>query len=1163
MLKKITSIAYMAMFSLATFAADGDYLKFDEYFRTLPTEIGKGVVTTLNYNGNWVAFKQAPGSGISGTWAKFNNPWGGNGRVYLECVGEGEYIMAGQGRYVMDFGEDNRSLTSATGARQNALHFRAVPATRLDSIGQEEVIPGEFHFETMDGRYWIQADGDGNNMIYRTAKQQTTIETDEDGNTTESVTDVDDKSTWKIGTWQGVGFARSDVKPWNGHPGGGNYIKKCDDGYYYGTLCLPFPITIPNLNDSIAKFFPGTDEEIPNFSTSLVNAWLLDGYGDEIEVTPLEGGDIVPAGKCFLVRATTSTTDFLIAPNEAYVDKPDEGQLFQGYYTEMPDFEVFYLTVDEGYPKFKKGIMYDDLTHPEMVQSGERADQRAVNQGYIAIFTGENDEGVVEYRFDFEANTLTPYDDIDWARTAQFKFKAWVADGNTGGDFQIPADRVQEFQDKLDNVDPGMHEDDYNALLAEFQAAVWQPEVHIGAIKRARSTNYLGDRHQGGNDEGLHSNFGTPNGSNGRVYFKKVGDFKYTLAINGQYVQAPVLNEDGEAKDEEGNNIYPTFGDEPVAFDVTIGSTPGQFALSVDGIALNDADKVQATSLYDKDGNVKTGGIFYQINHNYDNFILGSVSYQFEDFKYQTICVPFTVTADTDNDPDAQLYKLVYTDDDDIEMIRVDVLEAGYPGLYSGTKDVRLLIDPETTDYALKPVIDFDNPLVGVFTQVPAEGEVQNMHILGISTLTEIVGEDEDAQYVTTTKLALVPGNVEINKCYWEGGANADDVPIIMPEKDWGRAAERELAGYLSESAVGGAFQVAADKADALRMKLAMVQNEQQFNDLLAEIIAAVEQPEQLYSALKSGTQYMGDRRDGGRLGMYSNFATPNGANGRAYLQKVADGKYYLGFNGRYVQAPFDGMQPDLATEPVEFDVNIVKPGTITISKDGIYLHSGNTLVGSAADDAGAQWTVDNGFNNRMRVTTDIQAGDLRFSTVCVPFTIKPNKANDEFAALYTVSGDMEMLTLTEVAELPAGVPGVAASSKNDHDYVIVGGFVTAPVEENTPLKGILNATYHPDENLSIMVDNPCYLTVSAEDPSLLCMMSYGGSFDLNKCYINDETWAVVEIPFAHTPSQTQGIFEVTSAPRTVKGSVYNLSGQKVSGSFRGIVIVDGKKTIR
>lgn len=1169
MIKKITSFALMAMLSATAFAADGDDQKFDSYFRTLPTEAGKGVVTSLRYNGNWVGYKKAPGSGISGTWAKFNNPWGGNGRCWLECVGNGEYILAGQGCYLMDFDENNRSITSTTGARQNALRFKAIPATETDSLGQETVVPGKFHFMTTDGRFWIQADGDGNNMIYREPVQKTVVEVDDDGNETVTIEDIDDKSTWEIGTWQGVGFARLDVKPWNGHPGGGGNIKKCDDGYYYGILCLPFAVEVPNLVDSIANFFPGTDQVIPNFKSRLVNVWQLGGFGDNIEVTPLEGGAVIPGGTCIMVRATEPESDFLIATNSEYIDKPDNSDnLFQGYYTEMPDYEVFYLTVDEGYPKFKKGIMYDDISHPELVVPGERADQRAVNTGYIAIFAGENDEDVVEYRFDFEQNTLTPYDDIDWARTAQFKLKNWLTDANTGGDFQIPKERVAEMQEILDNVDPGMHEDDYNDLVAQFKAAVSQPDIHIGAIKRVRSTNYMGDRHQGGDAEGLHSNFGTPNGANGRAYFKRVGPLKYILGFNGQYVQAPVLNEDGEAKDDEGNALYIGMGDEPVTFDVVIGDTPGQFALAVDGIALNDADKIQATSLYDSKGALKTSGIYYQVNHDYDNFILGSVSYQFEEFKYQTVCVPFTVTADIDNDPDAQLYKLRYNDNDDIEMYRVDQLEAGEPGLYSGTKDVRLLIDPETTAFALRPVTDVDNPLVGIFTRIPADGEVQNMHVLGISTNTEIIGEDDDAQYVTTTALALVLGTPEINHCYWEGGANADDVPIVMPEKDWGRAAERDLAAYLSDDNVGQPFQVTADKADALRLQLAMVRTEQQYNNLLTQILAAVSQPETIYTALKSGTQYMGDRRDGGRLGMYSNFGTPNGANGRAYLSKVADGQYTLGFNGRYVQAPVDGMQPELATEPFVFDLTIVRPGTITLSHEGLYLHSGNTLVGSAANDGGAEWTLDKTYAGWVRVTTDVTCGDLRFGTVCVPYTIRPNTDKDPAAALYTVSGDLLHLTLNRVEELPAGVPAIAASSAGQHDFIVVGGFVTAPQQEGTPLTGILNASFHPYEDTALPQDNPYFLQPSAENPGQLCMMAWGSDFDINKCYINDQDAVAAyadELPFDRTPSQADGIDDITlhPSPSTQHPTPYTIAGQPVSASYRGLVIVDGRVQLR
>ena len=428
------------------------------------------------------------------------------------------------------------------------------------------------------------------------------------------------------------------------------------------------------------------------------------------------------------------------------------------------------------------------------------------------------------------------------------------------------------------------------------------------------------------------------------------------------------------------------------------------------------------------------------------------------------------------------------------------------------------------------------------------------MHTLGIITNTEIVGEDEDAQYVTTTVLGLIMGAADINQAFWEGGANSEDVPLVMPAVKWDRLAERQLGNFLAENNVGGAFQIPADMVDGFKLKIAQVKNEDDFNALREEMIASVAKPETFYGALKN-SQFMGDRNQtDGTKGLYTNFNTPNGANGRAYLKKVDDNHYQLGFNGMYVQAPETGFQVAKGTEPVDFELTVVEPGKIAFSVDGVYLVAATTLQGGALGD-NAYWTIDKAYNNIIRADVKYVVGDLRFGALTMPYAVKADKELDEYANLYTVAYNGETLEMTKVDELPAGQAGIVAGSKSPVVLQIVGGFVGEPVApgEGNALNGILSE--NPGD---YDYDNPLFLNVNAEGE---LVMDYNNWYDINQAFFNAPI-DVIEVKFANVPKQADGISNVVISAKNA-GVAYSISGQKVTNNYRGLIIVDGRKVVR
>ena len=1177
MKRRITSVALTAMLGLsATVAQNG---QFDPYFTTLPTETGKGVVTSLNYyNGgdNWTGFLGIPGAGTTmgkTTWGRFNNPWGGNGRVWIECVDAENslYVLAAQGHYLQDVTDNGDgtgvSVTGEVGDKANAMKFRIRLKTEEEGVVTANEHP-EYEFMTADGKWLLQGvNNRTNNLCFIST---TTV----DAETGEEVPYVETGS-WQIGTWQGVGFARLDVKPWDGPSSGGGVL--CADGYYYGTLCLPYEVQIPQGN-----LFPDSTA-IPSIShgDKLVQAWsITDGEdSDELNVTAMKPGDVVPAGSLILVRANNGNVDFLINPGTGYVDKPSDEFLATGYYAQPILEEVFHLHVADGYPKFTRSKMtVNEVYSTPVIFSGYGGNVTAtasviggtaggfaqpnVNIGYI--LSNRSNRAFVEYRLELDETgngKLKGYENPDYAKLAQGALAGWIADGNLDGAFQIASADTAALAAELRAFVGDKSLEEYEALQALFTSKVIMPDKVYTTLK---SGNYM----MLGAD-GLVADYGWPwDMAASRIFLEKVADGQYKIGVNGSWIQDPAnVTEEGQV----------TVGAEAHTFTIT-PTKPGEILITSGDIALIGDTQV-------KTGDIKVENEEGEMVYNSQALWTVDNSRPWVQFKaptlvdgmyYVAVCVPYelgpnpvtNVETGTELEGlDTEFFEVKYNADDELELVRVNTLKAGMPGIIGGSSDF-IKVGIVGTDYATAPIAPVgDYALMGVFDQIPAEGQVQNMHVIGAIETTEIVGEDENAEYVTTTKLGLVLGALDatnrdhLNRAYYEGGNNADDIAFVMPEKNWARAAEKELGVFVTEANVGGAFQLPASQAAAFKLQIAQVVDEAGYNAVKEAMIAAVVMPESFYGALKgSGNQYMGDRNQSNAIGLHSNFGTPNGANGRAVMQKV-EGGYTLGFNGAYVQAPIDGLQAQLGAEPVAFDITVVAPGQVKISKDGVYLTAAGTLNGGVDGEA-AVWSVDNAYTNIIRQDANLAAGELLFGAMTAPFDVEASKANDPAASLWTVAYNAEtnQMEMTKVDVLPAGTPGIVAGTVSPVVLNIVGGYaLNQPYDASvTGFKGILNIK--PEQGVESV--NPFFLGVDAEGK---LMMTYDGTFDINKMFFEAPVDILDNIPFAYTPNIADDIEEVIVIDQKVLNNnfIYNLKGQRVSEDYKGIVIKNGKKFIQ
>lgn len=414
-----TRIMVCLVLVLGMSSARADNGTFDTYFTTLPKEEGKGVVTTLCYREEggeeiYLAFANAPGSAYGKTtWINFSNPWGAEGKLWLECADAANslYVLAAQGRYlcgVTDNGDGTGvAQTSMTGDRAAAMRFKVVEKETADGTSS-------YTFVTEDGKWYMLAT---NNRINNLNFLSTTV-VDDEGNAVPR----EDSGAWHIGTWKGVQFVRLAMRSWESASTAG-----CDpeDGHYLGIHYLPFAVVMPDGNN----YPDGTPVSYMSYGATPGTAWVVEGTstaGDGWILRALQPGDTVEAGRIILTRKELATVEFLIKPGGAYADMPQQQGALTGYYTEAPLHEAFHFQFLPNYtPRFVPSVItpneiYGSITysgygssvvaHTDVVGTNpEGYNSICTNIGYIAI--SEENAGVQEYRIDFDEGLIKRADE--------------------------------------------------------------------------------------------------------------------------------------------------------------------------------------------------------------------------------------------------------------------------------------------------------------------------------------------------------------------------------------------------------------------------------------------------------------------------------------------------------------------------------------------------------------------------------------------------------------------------------------------------------------------------------------------------------------------------------------------------------------------------------
>lgn len=213
---------------------------------------------------------------------------------------------------------------------------------------------------------------------------------------------------------------------WNTPSGGGP--QPDEDGYYYGTICYPFDVTVPYGN----SFSDGTPVPEMTHGDESLSVWTIGNTQEtdgSIKLMQLNPGDVVEAGQAAIIRAKHYMIELLIPANANYAAMPDTAGMASGYYTQLASNGDFHLSwinsLDSrvlaftrtdiplrgrheniSYSGYGKGVGY---TSEEIIVDEFGYSYIWPNIGYIVA--NDRNTHIQEYRIDFDEGLIKRADE--------------------------------------------------------------------------------------------------------------------------------------------------------------------------------------------------------------------------------------------------------------------------------------------------------------------------------------------------------------------------------------------------------------------------------------------------------------------------------------------------------------------------------------------------------------------------------------------------------------------------------------------------------------------------------------------------------------------------------------------------------------------------------
>lgn len=1124
---------------------------------------------TLRWGGGRTLCYQ--GSGAASSFGTYNQANGGNGRVYLERTASGKYVIAGQGRFIAGI-VDGQQVTPGT--REEAIEFDV----------EGNINEGDHDlFFSHEGIYLVK--GGGNNDIQGSATKPT------DG--------------WRFNN-ENLGDNR-----YKAQPDGAQKIVDDETGLRYSVLMFPFAlkatddIKIYTLNSDYEK-----DETIPEDAyvyerTSELGAGVP---GLSIVQNTLDDNDWrLP------ISFTDGATGFQISE---YLETPGSDGFATGFFSTpnvTADQNNFLLGVKDGVVGF-----YPDLTFTNNSNSGNYK-QDQVNVAYIPAdakvpyytVSYDKDKDIIIVKSASQRESL-----INQSVALVAELQALVANqGEDEGKYNITKDNVgTEGYTSAENVTLIRSLKDYAAADAEAYDAIETDDdlkaftkrlqdlivavkatfvpysLNLGSVEIV-TLQYEGqDRYSGINGGGKWENpsdFGSPNGGNGRVALVQAEEGKYYIASQALFLKVT----------EEGKRVTAENKADATAFNVTRSTADGLTFVTEDGWYLTGSQFSPSKDAPAQDYKLNTFG-------NYANISANDGARELNGVYYSSMIFPFNI-----GNPDKEGYNtfILKKNGEEITAEKVDVVPAGVPFVYvAASKDdnARLPIPQEDQAY-VESVQSEGNLLDGAFI-LRVEGEVKDSISKNSYTLSVVDGkvgyfldggfaENTPANCAYITKEAAeATGAAQIVLVY-----DAETATLTVNTDDELTAAIKgaiakfkELNDVVTDATVnnkdrytyelteddnnlldGGYEEAAAYDGKDLEAVTALKDQFQALIDALKASrtpglkdvnIVTLQWNKGRYTGLNGSTSWTNPG---------NGFGGPNGANGKIGIIKkengyviASQGVFYkvvetVGEDETVTYAPGDA---DNEADATQFTVTGTVEDGLTFEYNGQYL---NDIQLKLTAEKPAQSYAVNSFDvateHYAKVSEDLtQVGDVYVAAITVPFKVQKPEGDDFHT--YVVTESEGTLKTEDVDVVPAGVPFIYVSPTND------GELKRLIIPQDDQEYAAVPSTEYAlaGQYLASAVENAYVLAAAGDSIKFEKNEAWAGA--TNRAYIpNDVAEALEAIEFVLVDGELKAITEEIAtgineipAVRVNTDVIYDLKGNRVSKAQKGVYIQNGKKII-
>ena len=377
---------------------------------------------------------------------------------------------------------------------------------------------------------------------------------------------------------------------------------------------------------------------------------------------------------------------------------------------------------------------------------------------------------------------------------------------------------------------------------------------------------------------------------------------------------------------------------------------------------------------------------------------------------------------------------------------------------------------------------------------------------------------------------------------------------------DYSDMVTANIQPYINAAADNSVFNISTSVASALSAAITTANSDgsvslTEYNELLAALNSNIKYPTTGYYRMKS---YSTSQYAGLTGSNPTTEAEGTSASTVLYLTKSADANTYtILVQGVYLNEPTQYNNVPTSNTTCVFTPAVAAPGYASFTAGANNLYGsigldGIALKGAAATgidaNPGAYWALEAA--TTLDLTLNGPINGSYYATLCLPFSVTISGAE---AYTLTLNASKDGLTLSEaMTEVPAGTPVLLRGSSATATAAIAtdAAYASAPLTTTS-----LTGTF---VNKDVTAATDYFL---GSDGTNVGFYKWNGTtLKANRAYLEATALSADVKGFAldfDTETAIQAVADETSAL-----PVYNLAGQRVENTTRGLYIVGGKKVV-